>query len=75
VLEEVEDCKNGKKRKSKSTARYTQMMLFDPGDSGVNTAKVNRLSPVETALRKLNVEEMTPIEALNKLNELKRLLD
>jgi len=75
VLEEVEDGKNGKKRKSKATARYTQMMLFDPGDSGGNTAKVNRPSPVETALRKLNVEEMTPIEALNKLHELKRLLD
>ncbi len=75
VLEEVEDGKNGKKRKSKATARYTQMMLFDPGDSGGNAAKVNRPSPLETALRKLNVEEMTPIEALNKLHELKRLLD
>lgn len=51
------------------------MMLFDPGDSGGNAAKVNRPSPLETALRKLNVEEMTPIEALNKLHELKRLLD
>jgi DNA mismatch repair protein MutS len=30
---------------------------------------------VEEALKKLNVEEMTPIEALNKLHELKRLLD
>ncbi|AKB52487.1 DNA mismatch repair protein MutS [Methanosarcina barkeri str. Wiesmoor] len=75
VLEEVEDSKNGKKRKSKATARYTQMMLFDPGDSGGNTAKVNRPSPVETVLKKLNVDEMTPIEALNKLHELKRLLN
>lgn len=75
VLEEVEDGKNGKKRKSKATARYTQMMLFDPGDSGGNTAKVKRPSPVETVLKKLNVDEMTPIEALNKLHELKRLLN
>jgi DNA mismatch repair protein MutS len=30
---------------------------------------------VEAAMRKLNVEEMTPIEALNKLHELKKLLD
>ncbi|HWQ47796.1 MAG TPA: DNA mismatch repair protein MutS [Methanosarcina sp.] len=75
VLEEAEDGNNGKKRKSKATARYTQMMLFDPGNSGENSAEVNRPSPVETVLRKLNVEEMTPIEALNKLHELKRLLD
>ncbi|HHV24321.1 MAG TPA: DNA mismatch repair protein MutS [Methanosarcina sp.] len=75
VLEEVEDGKNGKKRKSKATARYTQMMLFDPGNGGGNSREANRTSPVEISLRKLNVEEMTPIEALNKLHELKRLLD
>jgi DNA mismatch repair protein MutS len=75
VLEEAEDDNNGKKRKSKATARYTQMMLFDPGNNGENSAEVNRPSTVETALRKLNVEEMTPIEALNKLHELKRLLN
>src|SRR5690606_10944832 len=54
VLEETEDGKNGKKRKSKATARYTQMMLFDPGNSGGNTREENRTSPVETSLRKLN---------------------
>ena len=75
VLEEAEDGKNGKKRKSKATARYTQMMLFDPGNSGENLPEANKPSPVEITLRKLNVEEMTPIEALNKLHELKRLLD
>ena len=51
------------------------MMLFDPGNSGGILAEANRPGPVEAALRKLNVEEMTPIEALNKLHELKRLLD
>ncbi|MDD3874132.1 MAG: DNA mismatch repair protein MutS [Methanosarcina sp.] len=75
VLEEAEDGKNGKMRKSKTTARYTQMMLFDPENGGRNSREENRTSPVETSLRKLNVEEMTPIEALNKLHELKRLLD
>jgi DNA mismatch repair protein MutS len=75
VLEEAEGGKNGKKRKSKATARYTQMMLFDPGNGGGNPAEANRPGPVETVLRKMNVEEMTPIEALNKLHELKRLLD
>ncbi len=74
VLEETEDGENGKKKKNKTTARYTQMMLFDPGDSG-GSSKANRLSPVEASLRKLNVDEMTPIEALNKLHELKRLIN
>ncbi len=75
VLEETEDSGKGKKKKGKSTARYTQMMLFDPGNSGGVPTQENRSGPVEEALRILNVEEMTPIEALNKLHELKRLLD
>jgi DNA mismatch repair protein MutS len=74
VLEEAEDSEKGKKNKSKATARYTQMMLFDPGSGGGVPAQVNRPGPVEAALKKLNVDEMTPIEALNKLHELKRLL-
>jgi DNA mismatch repair protein MutS len=74
MLEDAEDSENGKKRKSKATARYTQMMLFDPG-SGADPAQASRSDPVEAALKKLNVEKMTPIEALNKLHELKRLLD
>jgi len=75
VLEEAEDSENGKRKKSKATARYTQMMLFDPGSGGSIPVQKNSLSPAEAALRKLKVEEMTPIEALNKLYELKRLLD
>jgi DNA mismatch repair protein MutS len=75
VLEEAEDSENGKRKKNKATSRYTQMMLFDPGSSGSPAAQKNSLSPAEAALRKLKVEEMTPIEALNKLYELKRLLD
>jgi len=75
VFEENEDSGDGKKKKCKATARYTQMMLFDPGNSGGIPAQVNKPAPVEAALRKLNVEEMTPIEALNKLHELKRLLE
>ncbi len=75
VLEEAEDSVSGKKKKNKATARYTQMMLFDPGNSGGIPAQVNQPSPVEEALKKMNVEQMTPIEALNKLHELKRLID
>lgn len=75
LLEEIDDSGNGKKKKDKATARYTQMLLFDPGDTKSIPVQANSLSPVELALKKLNVEEMTPIQALNKLNELKRLLD
>ncbi len=75
-LEEAEDSgEDGKKKKSRATARYTQMMLFDPGSSEGIRAQENKPSPVETALKKLNVEEMTPVEALNKLYELKKLLN
>ncbi|RXA20589.1 DNA mismatch repair protein MutS [Methanosarcina sp. MSH10X1] len=75
VFEEAEDSENGKRRKGKVSARYTQMMLFDPGNSGGNPVEAGKPDRVEAALRKLNVEEMTPIEALNKLHELKNLLD
>ncbi|AKB35043.1 DNA mismatch repair protein MutS [Methanosarcina siciliae C2J] len=74
VLEEAEESENGKKRKSKATARYTQMLLFDPGSGSGSLEKAKGLSPVEAALKKVNPDEMTPIEALNKLHELKRLL-
>lgn len=74
VLEEAEDEEGGKKRKGKATARYTQMLLFDPGSSSGNSEVKRGLSPVEAALKKMNVDEMTPIEAMNKLHELKKLL-
>jgi len=75
LLEETDDSGDGKKKKNKATARYTQMLLFDPGNTGGIPVQENSLSPVEVTLKKLNVEEMTPIQALNKLHELKRLLD
>jgi DNA mismatch repair protein MutS len=75
VLEEAEESENGKKKKSRVMARYTQMMLFDPGSSREAQVQGNQSSPVEAALKKLNVDEMTPVEALNKLYELKKLLD
>ncbi len=74
VLEEAEESENGKKRKGKATARYTQMLLFDPGSSSGNSEREKGLSPVEAVLKKMNVDEMTPIEAMNKLHELKKLL-
>jgi DNA mismatch repair protein MutS len=76
ILAENEDNENGKKRKGKTTARYTQMMLFDPGSNKENSAQAdNTPGPLEVALNELNVDGMTPIEALNKLHELKKLLE
>lgn len=74
VLEETEESENGKRRKGKATTRYTQMLLFDPGSSSGSYEKTKGLSPVEASLKKMNVDEMTPIEAMNKLHELKKLL-
>jgi len=51
--------------RGKDSAKYTQLMLFDAD----NTAKE---SPVVEELKKLNVEAMTPLEALNALAELKK---
>ncbi|MCQ1534534.1 DNA mismatch repair protein MutS [Methanosarcina sp. KYL-1] len=75
LLEEAEEGENGKRKKGKAATRYTQMMLFDPGSGGGGSqAQANRQSPVEVALKRLNVDEMTPLEALNKLHELKKML-
>ncbi|WP_440954326.1 DNA mismatch repair protein MutS [Methanosarcina sp. Mfa9] len=74
LLEEAEEGENGKRKKGKAATRYTQMLLFDPGSGGGTQAQANRQSPVEVALKKLNVDDMTPLEAMNKLHELKKLL-
>jgi DNA mismatch repair protein MutS len=74
LLEENEAEENGKKKKGKVSTRYTQMLLFDPGGGGENGQLSRKSSPVEIALRKLKLDEMTPLEALNKLHELKKML-
>ena len=74
LLEEAEEGENGKRKKGKAAMRYTQMLLFDPGSGGGTQAQANRQSPVEVALKRLNVDDMTPLEAMNKLHELKKLL-
>ncbi len=74
LLEEAEEGENGKRKKGKAATRYTQMLLFDPGSGGGTQAQANRQSPVEVALKRLNVDDMTPLEAMNKLHELKKLL-
>ncbi len=62
ILKEVE---NGSAiSRGKDSGRYTQLMLFDSSDK--------KESPVIEELRNLNVEAMTPLEALNALAELKK---
>ena len=47
--------------------RYTQMLLVDPGEGVVAE------NPAVGELKRLNPDEMTPIEALNALSRLQRL--
>jgi len=65
VLSEVESESLG--HKGKSSATYTQLMLFDPGSS-----EALQPNPVVETLKELNIDDMTPLEALNKLHELKK---
>lgn len=74
LLAENETNENGKKKKGKTAPRYTQMLLFDSGTGG-GSAQAPGQSPVEIALKRLKLEEMTPLEALNKLHELKKMLN
>jgi len=43
------------------------LMLFDPGSS-----EALQPNPVVETIRELNIDGMTPLEALNKLHELKK---
>jgi DNA mismatch repair protein MutS len=61
ILKEVE---NGSVIRGKDSTRYTQLMLFG--------SEEKKDSPVVEELKKLNVDVMTPLDALNALAELKR---
>ncbi len=63
ILKEVE---NGSAigGRGKDSAKYTQLMLFG--------SEEKKESPVVEELKKLNVDAMTPLEALNALAEMKK---
>jgi DNA mismatch repair protein MutS len=61
ILKEVE---NGSGIRGKDSAKYTQLMLFG--------SEEKKESPVVEELKKLNVDAMTPLEALNALAELRK---
>ncbi len=60
----LKDVEMGSAIRGKESARYTQLMLFEP--------EAPKESPLIEGLKKLNVDAMTPIEALNALAELKK---
>ena len=77
ILEDIEDeCmlseedRKGSKKKQRSSSKYTQVILFDQDA----TFSENVPDPVIEELKKLDVNSMTPIDALNKLNEIKNKL-
>ncbi|MCL7410349.1 MAG: DNA mismatch repair protein MutS [Methanosarcinaceae archaeon] len=59
---------SGKRAKGKTNAKYTQLILFD-SDDAKDTA---RSHPVVDELNNMDVNGMTPLDALNALNELKK---
>ncbi len=61
ILKEVE---NGGAIRGKESAKYTQLVLFEP--------EAPKDSPIIEELKKLNVDAMTPLEALNALAGLKK---
>jgi DNA mismatch repair protein MutS len=72
VLQNIENDGSigGKTGKGKSGARYTQLLLFDP--DGQEEASND---PVIEEIRGLDINAMTPIDALNKLNEIQKKMN
>ncbi|HJH32747.1 MAG TPA: DNA mismatch repair protein MutS [Methanosarcinaceae archaeon] len=54
--------------RGKTNARYTQLILFDSDD----TKEHDKSHPVLDELNNMDVNGMTPLDALNTLNELKK---
>lgn len=62
-----EEDRRGGKKKQRSSAKYTQVVLFDQEASYGETTP----DPLIEELKELDVNSMTPLEALNKLSEIK----
>ncbi|MDW7732303.1 MAG: DNA mismatch repair protein MutS [Methanolobus sp.] len=76
ILEDIEngsaiamnDNRNGKKHRS--NAKYTQVILFDQNASG----EEQEMHPVVEELKAMDINSLTPLEALNKLSQIKSRL-
>ncbi|MDV0445438.1 DNA mismatch repair protein MutS [Methanimicrococcus sp. At1] len=72
----AEDESRGKKR----TARYTQLLLFDPENAGAEERIVEKfvehpeIEELKSEFKDLDVNHMTPMQALLKLEEVKEKL-
>lgn len=58
-------------RKHRNNAKYTQLILFDQAAS----AEESKPHPVLEQLRELDVNSLTPLEALNRLSQMKNRLE
>jgi len=74
ILQDIENESNisgyesKKSRIGKNSAKYTQLILFDSNDS----EDQYKPHPVVEELKGLNINEMTPLDALSLLNDLKK---
>ncbi|MFP4654752.1 MAG: DNA mismatch repair protein MutS [Methanohalobium sp.] len=64
-----EDNKKGKKR-----TKYTQLVFFDPEKQKQDDRRDDP-HPVVEEIKNMNTNELTPIDALNKLNELQKKIE
>ncbi|WP_407354969.1 DNA mismatch repair protein MutS [Methanolobus sp. WCC5] len=76
ILEDIEnecvisdDDRRGRK-KQRSSAKYTQVILFDQ-NSSYGAEDTGKKNPVLEELTRLDLNTMTPLEAMNKLHDLK----
>ena len=77
ILQDIENesdisgYENKKSRKGRENAKYTQLILFDSNDA----AEKYKNHPVLEELKGLDINETTPMDALNLLYELKKKVE
>ncbi|MHC1576530.1 MAG: DNA mismatch repair protein MutS [Methanosarcinaceae archaeon] len=73
ILDDIENesiisKESGVEARRKSDARYAQMVLFDPDSSYAS----GQPDPVVEELKSLDIDQLTPLDALNRLYELQK---
>lgn len=62
-------------KKGKKNVKYTQLVFFDPEQPQRQDNKNNDPHPVVEEIKNIDTNELTPIDALNKLNELQKKIE
>jgi DNA mismatch repair protein MutS len=76
ILKDIEkNASIGDEDNKKKKKKYTQLVFFDPEQSQKQNDKEDETHPVVNELKDLNTNELTPIDALNKLNELQKKIE